>query len=144
MSEVHLEAFNLLCGNLIGSGMTRKVFECAFDKTLVIKVEDDEVRTHFQNMMEWFVWNQVCGTDWEKWFCPVREISPNGRLLIMPRTSMVSVRELPDRLPKFLMDLKPSNFGMYQDRFVCHDYGTSPLINHGLSNVMRKAEWRLS
>lgn len=48
MSDLHVDAFNLLTGKLMGSGMTRKVFSCNLDNSLVIKVEDAEIRTHFQ------------------------------------------------------------------------------------------------
>lgn len=137
--ETFEDGFNLLCGERIASGMTRHVYDCNVDKSLVVKVESAEVRTHFQNLMEWFVWRAVCGTAYEKWFAPVVEISPNGRLLLMKRTKPAST--LPDKMPAFLADFKPSNFGLYQGRLVCHDYGSNLLMQEGLSKRMRKVDW---
>lgn len=135
------DAFNLLCGHKLGSGMTRTVYQCNVDKSLVVKVENAEVRTHFQNIMEWFVWNRVCGTDYEKWFAPVVEMSPDGRLLLMKRTTPLGVP--PEKMPSFFTDFKPENFGLLNGRVVAHDYGSHLLMEVGLNNRVRKVQWRL-
>lgn len=134
------DGFNLLCGHKIDYGMTRTVYECNVDKSLVVKVESADVRTHFQNMMEWFVWQRVAGTEFERWFAPVVEMSPNGRLLLMKRTRPIG--ELPDRMPAFFTDFKPSNYGLLDGRIVCHDYGSHLLMEQGMTKRMRKVIWR--
>ena len=134
------DAFNLLCGHKLGSGMTRTVYQCNVDKSLVVKVENADVRTHFQNLMEWFVWSRVCGTDYEKWFAPVVEISPDGRLLLMKKTMPLS--ELPTSMPAFFTDFKRANFGLLNGHPVAHDYGTHLLMEVGMSKRMKKVNWR--
>lgn len=143
MNEASFEdAFNLLCGNKIGYGMTRQVFECNLRKDVVVKVESAEVRTHFQNLVEWMVWSRVCGTEFEKWFAPVVEISPNGRVMVMQRTTLIGRSELPTKVPCFFTDLKHANWGMLNGHPVCHDYGSHLLMEEGMSKRLKKADWR--
>jgi hypothetical protein len=143
-STSHLDAFNLLCGRQIGSGMTRRVFECGIDpKKYVVKVESEDVRSHFQNIIEWYVWGRVAGTEFEKWFAPVHEMAPDGRCLIMHRTTPLDHTQLPDKMPAFFTDFKPANYGMYKGHVVCHDYGTNLLIERGLTKAMKTVDWNL-
>lgn len=139
MNRTYEDAFNLLCGRKIGDGMTRTVFECNVRSDFVVKVEDDEPRSHFQNLMEWFVWKRVCGTHYEKWFAPVVEISPDGRLLLMKKTRPMG--EPPTKMPTFFTDFKTSNYGLYEGRIVCHDYGTTLLMEVGMSKRMKSVRW---
>lgn len=142
MNEVtHLDAFNLLCGRKIGYGMTRQVFECNIDKKYVVKVENDEPRSHFQNIMEWMVWRRVCGTDIEKWFAPVHEMSPDGRLLLMHRTTPVSGMHMPNKMPSFFTDFKSSNYGLLNGKVVCHDYGSHLLMERGMTKSLKTVKW---
>lgn len=139
--DLYYDAFNLLCGEKIGSGMTREVFTCNIDAKFVVKVEATEVRTHFQNMMEWFVWKRVVGTPFEKWFAPVHEISPDGRLLIMHRTKPLTDAVLPEKLPSFFTDFKPNNYGILKGCVVCHDYGSHLLMEQGMTTRLKKVDW---
>lgn len=133
------EAFNVLCGNLIGSGMSRQVFECKLIEDAVVKVES---RPWFQNIMENEVWYRIQDTKWARWFAPVRVLSPYGRLLVMDRTMPVSTKELPARIPKFFTDTKRQNWGRLPNgRIVCHDYGSNLLMEEGMSDMLKKAEW---
>jgi hypothetical protein len=133
------DGFNLLCGREVGRGMTRTVFDCNLRPDCVVKVENDEVRTHFQNLMEWMVWRRVCGTEFEKWFAQVVAISPNGRVLIMKKT--VPHGEYPTKVPSFFTDFKRGNFGFVNGNFVCHDYGTHLLMERGMTKAMRTVNW---
>lgn len=141
-AETKEDSFNLLCGRLIGSGMTRHVYECNLRHDLVIKVESADVRTHFQNLVEWMVWSRVAGTDFEKWFAPVIEISPNGRCLVMAKTEPLGIAELPKKMPAFFTDFKLQNFGRYKGQIVCHDYGTNLLMERGMTKAMKTVVWR--
>ena len=135
------DAFNLLCGRKIGEGMTRDVYECNLRPDCVVKVENADVRSHFQNLQEWMVWGRVCGTDLEKWFAPVVQISPNGRILLMKRTLPSHTEGLPDKVPVFFTDFKRANYGFYQGKFVCHDYGSHLLMERGMSKRLRTVNW---
>lgn len=142
MEDVYRDGFNLLCGREIGVGMTRTVFECNVDKSLVVKVEKAEVRTHFQNLVEWLAWSRVAGTEFERWFAPVVAISPDGRCLLMKRVEHAPVHTLPKQVPAFFTDLKPSNYGFYEGRVVCCDYGSHLLHEEGMTKRLKRAQWR--
>lgn len=51
------DAFNLLCGKLVGEGIHRKVFECRLRDDLVVKVEPEENWRYFANVLEMRFWN---------------------------------------------------------------------------------------
>jgi hypothetical protein len=126
-------------GKRLGDGVGRKVFVYDLNPKFVIKVEE----SGFQNVVEHEIWRAVKETTWAKWFAPVRHISGLGSILLMERTLPAPRSRYPDRVPKFLGDLKYSNFGLLQGRLVCHDYGTLTNFlagNHG-AEKMRKAEW---
>lgn len=140
----HVEAFDLLCDERIGYGMSRQVFTSKLLPGCVIKVEQDAGR--FQNVMEWETWQRVRDTPASRWFAECKWISPNGRILIMERTRPAAASEFPDKVPVFLSDLKRTNFGMARSSgekewFVCHDYGTNLLFEHGMTKRLKRAEW---
>ena len=148
MSVAFEESFNLLCGDLIGEGCSRKVFACALLPDAVVKVE--ETPGSFENAIEWAIWQRVVGTDASRWFAECRWISPNGRILIMERTHPAMLKQLPVRVPAWCSDLKRTNWGISTDHkssgkwAVCHDYGSlsSNVIEHGASTKrLKKAEW---
>lgn len=137
---VHRELACLTCGEYLGGGIARKVFAHAFDPTLVIKFEQDG--GSFQNVMEWQAWNRVKHTKIAKWFAPCVGISATGAVLIQRRTTIAGMSEYPDKLPSFLTDIKTSNYGMLDGRFVAHDYGFTLLMENGMAERMRKVKWR--
>ncbi len=148
MSAAFEEAFNLLCGEKIGYGMSREVFECALLPGYVVKVETD--RQRFQNVIEWETWNTVVGTAASRWFAECKWISPNGKILIQERTRPPAPTEFLDRVPVWFTDLKRTNWGMARagkdgtgrQFLVCHDYGTSLALQEGTSTKrMKRAEW---
>lgn len=149
-SSSHREMASLLCHELIGEGMSRKVFSSLLLPDCVIKVE--ERSRFFQNVVEWETWQRVLNTEHSRWFAKCKWISPNGQILIMERTRPAAPYEVPDKLPVYLADFKPSNFGMSmvprykvnpkkQNWFVCHDYGTNLLFERGMSKLTRKIDW---
>lgn len=144
------EAFNLLCGEQIGRGMSRQVFECALVPGCVVKIETDPQR--FQNIIEWETWRIVSCMSASRWFAECRWISPNGRILIQERTRPAGIGELPDKVPVWFSDLKRSNWGMAPSQkrggaagkewAVCHDYGTSLMLQDGTATKrLKTADW---
>lgn len=136
---IHRDAFNLLCDERIGSGMSRVVFSSLVLADCVIKVE--EAAASFQNVMEWQAWQQVKDTEFAGWFAPCEWISPNGAVLVMKRTEPVASWSYPKRMPAFFTDFKRRNYGWLGGRLVCHDYGTALLMQVGLTKRMRRADW---
>lgn len=51
------------------------------------------------------------------------------------------LEQLPTRLPRFLTDFKPSNFGLFKGAIVCHDYGMNLLRENGMGLTLRKVHW---
>ena len=130
---------SLILGERLGGGVARDVYalNTAQSGTTIIKFED--VAGSFQNIIEWSIWGDVVNTKWEKWFAPCCEISSTGVCLIQRRTTPLEM--LPKRVPSFFTDLKRDNWGEYEGRPVCHDYGTMAAL--GTKDAkMQKAMWR--
>jgi hypothetical protein len=138
-TNVHRDAFWLLCDWSIGRGMSREVFTSEVLKDCVVKVEDS--CGHFQNVLEWETWNRIKWTDYAKWFAPCEYISPNGTILVMKKTLPAQDKMYPKQMPIFFSDFKRTNYGLFNGKLVCHDYGTSLLFENGMSKRMKKVEW---
>jgi hypothetical protein len=108
-------------------------------KDAVVKVETAAQK--FQNIMEHETWQRVKDTDLAKWFAPIEFISPCGVVLVMRKTTEIPTAQYPRKLPKFFTDFKRSNYGLLNGQVVCHDYGTSLLLEHGMTKSMRNVEW---
>ncbi|MBX3490901.1 hypothetical protein [Parvibaculum sp.] len=135
------EFVHTLTGQQIGNGISRQVYEHATDPTLVIKVEMTAMT--FQNVREWQTWDALKDTKYAKWLAPCVLIGHSGNVLIQKRTQPIPAGKEPKRLPEWLTDHKRDNYGLYEGRIVCHDYGTNLLLNHGAFGAkMREAKWR--
>lgn len=136
------EAKWMLCGELIGRGSARETYHCRANDQYVIKIETRG--GSFQNVAEWDIWNWLDGSNpMAKWLAPCQYISPCGLILMQRKVEPVRRAELPKRLPEFLTDLKPENFGMFDGRLVCCDYGTVGSALRRTSTRLVKAEWHL-
>lgn len=135
------DAFNILCGKLLGEGIHRKVFECRIRPDLVVKVEHDTDWRYFANVLEMRFWDDHQYFDKvAQWLAPCEYMSPDGRILLQRRAlPIVDSSALPAQLPEFLSDVKVDNFGMLDGRLVCVDYAmTIP----NPSTRLKKVEWR--
>lgn len=115
----------MICGELLGEGSSRKVFEYNLDNDYVVKFE---MQNEGHNQNEFLIWEEVQGLKGElawvkKWFAPICYISPCSRILIMERTMPKEGKKRPDKVPAFLDDTHGNNFGWIGNKFVCHDYG---------------------
>ena len=137
--NMHREAFNLVCDELIYQGMSRAVWSSEVLTDCVVKVEDR--CGYFQNVVEWETWQRVKDTDFARWFAPCRWISPSGSILVMERTRPAGDAQYPEKMPVFLSDFKRRNFGMLGGQLVCHDYGTNLLFENGMTKRLRNACW---
>lgn len=125
MTGRHFEdALNLLCGKELGSGIHRTVFEYRIDPTLVVKVEKDDGWRQFANVREHQFWaDHQYYQPVAQWLAPCRYLSPDGYISLQQRARPVIEGDaLPDKLPKFLTDIKRENFGWIDGRLVCVDY----------------------
>lgn len=138
-NEIHLDAFNLLCGDKLGEGIHRIVFECRLRPDLVVKVEKLEPWRYFSNVHEMTMWNHADAKARE-WLAPCEYLSPDGRVLLQRKVNLLNSFDTPpNELPSFLGDIKRANYGWFEGRFVCVDYG---LVTLGKLNMKkRKVSW---
>lgn len=141
------DLFHLICGEPIGFGVGRIVFEHAIDKTCVVKFEN--TAGSFQNIHEWDLWKQHsrAHTSTAKWLAPCVSLSGNGIILVQKKTKKVPWEfTLPKMVPNILNnDLKRDNWGLYKGTLVCHDYGRHDAVHYsskerGTGNMV-KANW---
>lgn len=125
-----------LCGEEIGKGIHRIVYQHAQFKDKVVKIEYGK-EISGENYEEWRVWNQIYLTQFAKWFAPCYWISPNGRILIQKKTKII--QKFPEKMPFFFTDLKITNFGKIGNQIVCHDYSLNLLKEKGMVNKMKKS-----
>lgn len=133
------DAFNLLCGEKLGEGIHRKVFECRIRDDLVVKVEYEPNWRYFANVMEMAFWSD--NAEYKPvadWLAPCEYMSPDGRILLQKRVTPVAKDQLPKTVPSFLTDLKACNFGYFDGRLVCTDYAMT-IDNPSLR--LKKADW---
>lgn len=122
--DIGLDIINFVCGDLIGQGCFRDVFEYNLDKNYVVKIarEDDAS----DNYVEWRIWSNVkYTTDGTKdWFAPCSWISSNGRVMLQRKTQPLKSREkhIPEKIPAYFTDIKEANFGWIGNQLVAHDY----------------------
>jgi len=130
----------MVIGDHIACGSTRCVYAHAMSpEDTVVKIEAGDAL--FCNVYEHQVWEHVEQTEFAKWFAPVRKISPCGTVLFMARCEPVHKTDLPTHVPAFFTDLKANNFGWYEGRVVCIDYGYHRFIERGMTKKLRKAVW---
>lgn len=128
LQDVNTDLILSLCGKKIGSGTYRTVYNYNFHEKYVIKLEPNNTDC---NVSEYILWDEIQGLKgdlaWVKdWFAPVLWMSPNGKILVMEKTSENPKNkklERPREVPAFFTDLKYDNWGWIGNRFVCHDYG---------------------
>jgi hypothetical protein len=139
-STTEKDFFWEMCGERLGGGMSRDVYECKLDPSLVIKFETGN--GVFQNIMEWEVWKEVeHAPEYSKWFAPCVSISGTGIVLLQKRTKPLKESRYPKEMPAFLGDFKHTNYGMYKGHLVAHDYGRTRLMTAGLTKRMIAANW---
>ncbi len=136
---VFRDAFNMLCGKEIGSGIHRTVFECKIRPDLVVKVENECYR-EFANVLEMRFWNdQQHYKKIADWLAPCEFLSPDGRILLQKRADPLSENEkLPFLMPSWMTDIKRDNFGRIDGKLVCIDYAYT-LPNPNIK--LKKANW---
>lgn len=131
------QAFHMLTGKMLGSGIHRDVYECALIPDCVVKVEDKA--KCFSNVVEWDLWQRFKDTKTvARWLAPCVDISSSGTILIQKRVKRMRIEEMPATMPDFLQDFKIENFGMLDGRLVCCDYAGMNIS----ANIKRiKVEW---
>lgn len=139
MSVIHDDAFDLLCGKLLGEGSHRRVYECRIRPDLVVKVEYEEDFRFFANVIENKFYYDA-PEDVRKWLCPIEFMSPDGRVILQKKVQpILDLALLPEKLPAFLSDIKVENLGWLDGNLVCVDYVYVNLSKPSLRPV--KVNW---
>lgn len=135
------QIINKVCGNLIGSGKFRDVYELKGNPDYVVKFERDPSLARFANVCEWINWKD--NYEWDylyPWLCPCVDITETGQFLIQRRAQPLKPDQLPEKVPSLFTDLKPENFGWLENRIVILDYSFFAI--HTPTNKFKKAKWR--
>lgn len=136
-------ALSLLLNQQLGSGGSRVVYRINGQPERVIKLESNP---HLcQNIIEYELYGQWAETkEAKRWLAECFDSSYNGRALIQERLSIITDPNdprLPAKIPRFLTDLKISNWGVSKDGQVkCCDYGVA-LLMQGNPWQLVKANW---
>lgn len=121
-NAVSEDFLSVVIGPYIGGGLYRNVFEHAYDNTLVVKVETNA--GSFANIRENRMWFDYCEhPKLSKWFAPCVYISDGGKVLIQKKVAPLDGRKMPTKIPPMIDDGHMGNWGIYEDRVVCCDYG---------------------
>lgn len=128
-------------GNFIAKGSSRTVFVWDMRPNTVVKychADDCEA-----NWVEYAIWQAVKDTKSARWFCPVIDISPCGRFLLMEKARpIVKTDKLPKKLPNVFTDIHTGNFGWLGSQLVCTDYQfIGRPLDIALCTNMREANW---
>lgn len=133
------DMFTLLCGDVIGRGSFRDVFQYNLNPNWVVKIQKNN--SEFSNIKEFEIWCHVKGTEFEKYFAPCYWMSPDGRVLLQHKTKPITkTRKPPEFIPTFFTDVKDDNFGFIGKRFVAHDYDFTfgKVLKSGLIKRMKR------
>lgn len=130
----------MLFGEALGLGIHRKVGVYRLDTTLVVKCA---IETPNINILEEEIWRMVQHTGIAKWFAPVVAISDCGMFMLQKRVERRPRGEYPKLVPSFFGDLKYSNYGWLNGKFVCCDYAgfIASSMSHKWNGKMVKAGW---
>ena len=135
------EIIQKVCDKKIGSGAYRDVYSIIGNDKYVIKIERNMSNGQFANVCEWR--NYIDSKDWEflsNRLAPCIAINETGQVLIQQKTTKGKRKDYPKYIPFFFTDLKLSNFGFINNRFVCHDYSTF-LTYEIEAEKMKYAKW---
>ena len=115
-----------LCGQVIGTGSTRNVYEYVGEPDWVIKAYHRPATPPSSNFIEWTICGAVKGTQFEPLFGQCFAFSETGRFLVMEKLNDIpkGFQGARPRVPDWLHDLKVTAFGLNANGEVkCRDYG---------------------
>lgn len=145
--DISYEMLDILCGEYIGEGNSRIVFDCTILPEYVVKIQKEN--SNHDNINEWEMYWSVAYQDKKKWLAECKWLSNNGRILIQKKARPITdknKKNIPELIPAFLTDMKFSNYGFIGKQFVCFDYAFSAGIcmSDSLGKKMRKFKSHLN
>lgn len=96
-------------GELLGKGGSRLVYAVKGDPSVVLK----QMKSIYPgtNMIEWLVWCWIKDEEIASQFARCINISETGRYLKMERLNILEVCDKLPKMPEWVTDPKPENFG---------------------------------
>lgn len=113
----------LFCGDYLGHGIHRVVYEFKPDPRYVVKIIRGDAINQFSNIREWC--NYQDNKEFNrlgKYMAPCVTINETGEVLIQMRVTKKPLSEYPKKIPSNFTDKKMSNCGWIGNQFVFHDY----------------------
>lgn len=128
------QALNLLVGECLGQGSSRRVYAVKQSPGLVLKLEYCH---DFMNVREWQAWEELQHTEWARWLAPCVCIDEFSGALIQERADDLTDEQWEQLVeyPNFLADVGRRNWGWLKDRPVMRDYAINHLMHRGLNRV---------
>lgn len=132
-----------LCGEKIGSGVYRQVYQCKLNRNYVVKIQPAPA---FENQLEYRIWKEIGHIDdYAKYFAEVIWMNNTGTVLIMKKIKVIGhktpIRRLPKRIPHFFYDVHRGNYGQVRGHLVCCDYGTTSITSCWQKRKTKKVNW---
>ena len=120
------------CGNYLGEGFRRIIYEHKDNPKLVIKFLKDPKDRH--NFYEFDNWLRLGDTERGLWLAPCYELTPDFRFLTQMKVEVTD--EIPSNIPEWIKvqrdyefgGNKSRHWGRYQGRLVLIDYGDMQFI----------------
>jgi hypothetical protein len=139
-TRVSEDLMDMMAGEFLGAGIYRSVYNFLPDPTLVLKVETDP--SSFANIREYQMWSTYSyDKKLSKWFAPCVHLSPRGQFLLQKKVGPIDGRKMPDKVPAMIEDGHLGNWGIYEDRVVCCDYGNNRSHNIAAKAKFVNAQW---
>jgi len=134
------EFFNFTCGDLLGYGISRYVFEYKRDKRWVVKID---LSCYSANSLEWQIWSDVEKIpQLSKWFAPCGDMTRACSVMLQRRCKIKLPHDkYPNKVPDFFSDLKYDNWGMFNGKMVCLDYASTSLVQLRKDYKLVPAKW---
>lgn len=137
---------DFFCGDCLGKGSARNVYEFRLNPKLVIKIDTTK---DFHNVAEWDNYTNIVHfhPKMARWFAKPFNISSCGRVLLMERTELglkLDSKLLPKEIPAFFMDFKVENWGILNGKAVCHDYANLRMFKEINTTLMKPKWWSIN
>jgi hypothetical protein len=138
--RLSMDFCHLIIGDKIGYGISRHVYSCNQNPRWVFKFETN-VHT-FQNVMEWELWQAIKDKpEAAKWIAPCEYISDNGMVLIQHKTKPMEIKDMPLKVPSWIVDMDLKNWGLIDGKPVLHDYGFTQLLSNAAKGRLKKHDY---
>lgn len=132
----------ILCGDKIGTGITREVYVLKQNPNYVVKIQVDPSKGVFANVLEF---TNYCDfrevSAFGHYLAPCELITETGQVLIQRRVEFRKRKDYPKYIPAVFTDLKIQNYGWIGDQFVCCDYPFLLLLGTDPKKI-KYAKWR--